>query len=99
MKKLLFTFLLLMSTLANAETLKVYNLSDQIRIVLSEKTCIVDGLTGKRAAAQVIDGTHFKGCYKKVTIKDKEMYHIDWYNPAIPGDFSEFPIEVFINAE
>ena len=94
---LLICFFLFPSVSFAAETYMVMQWNNTTRVVLQEKSCLVQGLTGARAVVQRTDGTYIRGCWSY--IDGGKHIKIDWDNPAKPGDFavlvaSEFDIVV-----
>lgn len=77
---------LFFSTCAFAETYMVYNVTDNTRIVINHKSCLVPGLKGSRAVIQRDDGAYLQGCWE--TVDNGKHYKITWNNPAAPGDFA-----------
>ena len=69
------------------------------RIVLVEKSCLVEGLKGSRAVVQRDDGAFIQGCWEYAD--NKKHIRIEWNNPLAPGDFSVLPADNFeiVNAE
>lgn len=87
MKKLLFLAALILSTQAWAETYLVYHVSQNVRIVLNKRACLVPNLNGNAAVIQNIKGQYIQGCWH-VDRNNSNHVRIDWNNPAAPGDFS-----------
>lgn len=86
MRKLVLLACFFMPVLAHAGTYLVFQFSQNTRIVLSQTSCLVNGLTGNRAAVQRDDGKFIRGCWKYVD--NDQHVRIDWENPAKPGDFA-----------
>jgi len=88
MKKLILVALMLCSLSVQALELRMYQVNDRLRIVISNSEC--GWRDGKQASAQRLDGLYFKGCWVPME-KFPHMIHIDWST----GDFSELPYEEF----
>lgn len=93
MKYVLFSLLLIMSTVVNATSYLMLQWSDSARIVLTKESCLVSKLSGFRASLQLINGNYMKGCWHYVD--NDQHIRIDWNNPNNPGDFAVRPIEEF----
>ena len=76
-----------------AETYMVMQWNHSTRIVLQDKSCLVQGLTGARAVVQRTDGAYIKGCWNY--IDGGKHIKIDWDNPAKPGDFAVLEVVRF----
>jgi hypothetical protein len=61
MKKLILVALMLCSLSVQALELRMYQVNDRLRIVISDSEC--GWSDGKQASAQRIDGLYFKGCW------------------------------------
>lgn len=85
--------LLLASVMAHAEAYLVYQYNQSTRVVLSNNSCLVNGLTGNRAAIQRNDGRHLRGCWQFVD--NDQHVRIDWENPAKPKDFAVLRVRDF----
>ncbi|MEN6294313.1 MAG: hypothetical protein ABFD07_20155 [Methanobacterium sp.] len=84
----------LISFAANAETYMVFHYNQTTRVVLTQGSCLVNGLSGNRAAIQRDDGRYLRGCWKYV---DNDLHiRIDWENPAKPGDFAVLRVRDFV---
>lgn len=94
MKRLVGITLLLFSSLAQAETYMVFHYNSTTRVVLSQASCLVNGLTGLRAAIQRDDGKFLRGCWRYVD--NDQHVRIDWENPAEPGDFAVLRVRDFV---
>lgn len=78
---------------AGKEVYLINQWSSNTRIVLQEKSCLVDGLTGSRAVVQRADGAYIRGCW--YYIDGGKHVRIDWDNPNHPGDFTVIEVEKF----
>ena len=87
MRVLLAFSLLVFSLAAQAETYLVYHVSQNVRIVLNKRACLVPNLNGNAAVIQNIKGQYIQGCWH-VDRNNSNHIRIDWNNPAAPGDFS-----------
>lgn len=87
MRALLAFSLLVFSLAAHAETYLVYHVSQNVRIVLNKRACLVSNLNGNAAVIQNIKGQYLQGCWH-VDRNNSNHIRIDWNNPAAPGDFS-----------
>lgn len=77
---------LFFTSMAHAESSLVFDVTNNTRVVLNNKSCLVPGLKGTRAVVQRIDGEYIQGCWEKVD-NDKNA-KIVWDNPIAPGDFA-----------
>lgn len=93
MKKLLAIILLASTSQAHAEAYMVFHWNQSTRVVLSNNSCLVKGLTGSRAAIQRDDGKFVRGCWQFVD--NDQHVRIDWENPAKPGDFAVLRVKDF----
>lgn len=95
MKKLLAALIITgLSSTAYAETFLVFHYNQTTRVVLSQGSCLVNGLTGSRAAIQRDDGKFLRGCWRYVD--NDQHVRIDWENPAKPGDFAVLRVRDFV---
>jgi hypothetical protein len=92
MKTLLLGFLLV-STVVSAKPYLVYHYSANTRVVMTNESCLVEGLEGHRAVVQASDGRYIQGCWRLVDADQNAR--IDWNNPSAPGDFSVLPFHWF----
>lgn len=90
MRKLLLTVLVLFSLTVSAVEYRAMHLYSNLRIVIIDIECNLDGLQGHRASAQRLDKLHVIGCWYPMK-EHPHMIHIDWLN----GDWSELPYEKF----
>jgi hypothetical protein len=90
MRKLLLILLLFWTTVANAVEYRVMHLYSNLRIVIVDIECNIEGLHGERASAQRLDRLFIPGCWYKME-EHPGMIHIDWHN----GDWSELPYQKF----
>ena len=90
MRKFLLVTLLLWTTMASAVEYRVMHLYSNLRIVIVDLDCNIEGLKGQRASAQRLDRLFIPGCYYFME-EHPHMIHIDWHN----GDWSELPYEKF----
>ena len=86
MRRLLLISLLAVSLPAWAKPYLVLEWNQYARIVMTNESCLVKGLTGSRAVVQRNDGAYIQGCW--TLSKDNQTVRIDWNNPAAPKDFS-----------
>lgn len=93
MRYYLIVLLLLASFNAHAKQYLIYEWSSDTRIVMTEESCLVETLSGKRAALQRVTGSFIQGCWR--LSEDEQTVHIDWNNPVVPNDFSEFKRSYF----
>jgi len=93
MKKLLLILLFVSTNSLASETYMVMEWNLTTRIVLSEKSCLVEGLKGSRAVVQRDDGAFIQGCWEYQD--NKKHIRIEWNNPVAPGDFSVLPADKF----
>lgn len=84
----------LISFAVRAETYMVFHYNQTTRVVLSQGNCLVNGLSGNRAAIQRDDGKFLRGCWK--LIDNDQHIRIDWENPAKPGDFAVLRVRDFV---
>ena len=77
-------------TSASAVEYRVMHLYSNLRIVIVDIECNLDGLHGERASAQRLDRLFIPGCWYRME-EHPNMIHIDWRN----GDWSELPYEKF----
>ena len=68
----------------------VFYLFENLRIVLSTDTQCDNGMNGKKASAQRMDGMYIQGCWY-LEPGNELLVHIDW----IKGDFSIIPLKEF----
>lgn len=87
MKKFILITALLFSTAAQAEQYQIYPVNQFVRIVLSQRECMIPDMTGKAAALQTIRGRFIRGCWNIDKHNDQHI-RIDWANPQAPGDFA-----------
>ena len=87
-------FTLLFSSLAYAETYLIYEINQNVRVVLNKKPCLVSTLTGNAAALQTTAGKFVRGCWH-IDRNNSDHIRIDWDNPAAPGDFAVIPAVLF----
>lgn len=90
MSKLLLITLLFWTTIASAVEYRVMHLYSNLRLVIVDIECNLEGLKGQRASAQRLDRLFIPGCYYFME-EHPDMIHIDWLN----GDWSELPYEKF----
>lgn len=90
MRKLLLFLMLFWMTTASAAEYRVMHLYSNLRIVIVDLECNLEGLKGQRASAQRLDRLFIPGCYYFME-EHPDMIHIDWHN----GDWSELPYEKF----
>ena len=87
-----------MSTLADqrdrgaeyASKYMVFYLFENVRVVLETDTQCDNGMNGKKASAQRMDGMYIQGCWY-LEPGNELLVHIDW----IKGDFSIIPLKEF----
>jgi hypothetical protein len=73
-----------------ASKFMVFYLYENVRVVLATDIQCDNGMTGKKASAQRMDGMYIPGCwYLEPT--NKLMVRINW----IKGDFSIIPLKEF----
>jgi len=98
-RKLMCCILFTPLTVFAAEKYMVLEWNITTRIVLVEKSCLVEGLHGSRAVMLRDDGEFIQGCWKYAD--NKKHIRIEWNNPLAPGDFSVLPTDKFeiVNAE
>ena len=94
MNRLIPLIVLLISTSALAQPYLVVEWASNARIVLSDKSCMVQGLTGKAAALQFTNGKFVRGCWN-FEGKANEKVRIDWDNPAKPKDYAILWSDIF----
>ena len=97
MKKLTVALFLMLTSLSSvAEEYLGFYFFQHVRIVLSTELDCDNGMSGKKAVAQRMDGMYTKGCWyldhtkEELLIKD-QMVHIDWDK----GDFTELELSRF----
>lgn len=84
----------ILSSTAYAETFLVFHYNQTTRVVISQGSCLVKGLTGSRAAIQRDDGRFLRSCWHYVD--NDQNVRIDWENPAKPGDFAVLRVKDFV---
>lgn len=98
MTRLVLIFSLLWSTTVHAETYLVYEINQNVRVVLSKRPCQVPSLSGLAGALQTTAGKFVRGCWH-VDRNNSDHIRIDWDNPAVPGDFAVLPANLFTSQE
>ena len=68
----------------------VFYLFENVRVVLATDTQCDNGMNGKKASAQRMDGMYIQGCWY-LEPGNELLVHIDW----IKGDFSIIPLKEF----
>lgn len=96
MKFIISLLFLIPSLMVEAKPKDIYLVmqwNNTTRIVLQEKSCLVHGLTGSRAAVQRVDGAYIQGCWNYEN--DGKYIKINWNNPHAPGDFAILESKLF----
>ena len=68
----------------------VFYLYESVRVVLATDIQCDNGMNGKKASAQRMDGMYIQGCWY-LEPGNELLVHIDW----IKGDFSIIPLKSF----
>jgi hypothetical protein len=96
MKLIIALLFLLPSMMVEAKPKDVYLVmqwNNTTRIVLQDKSCLIEGLTGSRAVVQRTDGAFIQGCWKYE--QGGKFIRIDWNNPHKLYDFAVLKTEWF----
>lgn len=83
---------------ARMRKVRVYHISDFVKVLIAENECGLKNLNGKAALVQDIMGQHVKGCWY-IDPTNKDNIRIDWNNPAKPGDFAVIESSKFEDME
>lgn len=93
MRYFLLAALMLTSLTANATPYLVYNYTENVRVVISNETCLITNLKGNRAAVQTVTGKFVQGCW--YFVDEHKHVRIDWNNPGLKNDFAVIPFSEF----